>query len=467
MNTKVGRNDPCPCGSGKKYKHCHGAPQAQPAPTDDSHEGAIERVMAWIGQTHRKAFVEAMREAIEEAAIACFDDDEDAGLDALEDVSEELWRQLQINFSEWLIAEGDILHRGRRERLSELLLARGGPLLSAGQRDWIEQLARQSLRLYDVTEVRPGEGLVLCDAIDPELAPVFVVELEGSRTLRVGEPIGARVLRAGGEHMMSGALYPFGAAAGRALTQHLREIAAREQHEEDRALMIGLALAEAWLAQYLLPPELPRFVDAGSGDALQMTTDHYEVRDWAALDAALRAQPDVEAAAAGGFVRLAEAGDGPRRVLASVNPHADRGKLGVFYRTARLADEGRAWFDALAGDAVRFRLREVSDPLALLRSGTAAGGSAAAPALPEGIAPEALADAIAGVIRRSYANWADEPIPALDGQTPRQAVATPAGLERVKGLLRSYEDGEADAAQRQGRSAVSYQFLWDALELKR
>jgi preprotein translocase subunit SecA len=24
---KVGRNDPCPCGSGKKYKKCHGAGQ--------------------------------------------------------------------------------------------------------------------------------------------------------------------------------------------------------------------------------------------------------------------------------------------------------------------------------------------------------------------------------------------------------------------------------------------------------
>jgi preprotein translocase subunit SecA len=22
---KIGRNDPCSCGSGKKYKHCHGA----------------------------------------------------------------------------------------------------------------------------------------------------------------------------------------------------------------------------------------------------------------------------------------------------------------------------------------------------------------------------------------------------------------------------------------------------------
>jgi preprotein translocase subunit SecA len=22
---RVGRNQPCPCGAGKKYKHCHGA----------------------------------------------------------------------------------------------------------------------------------------------------------------------------------------------------------------------------------------------------------------------------------------------------------------------------------------------------------------------------------------------------------------------------------------------------------
>jgi preprotein translocase subunit SecA len=24
QDIKVGRNEPCPCGSGKKYKHCHG-----------------------------------------------------------------------------------------------------------------------------------------------------------------------------------------------------------------------------------------------------------------------------------------------------------------------------------------------------------------------------------------------------------------------------------------------------------
>ncbi|HEX2969211.1 MAG TPA: preprotein translocase subunit SecA [Bacteroidales bacterium] len=31
VEKKVGRNDPCPCGSGKKYKQCHGAQQGTPA----------------------------------------------------------------------------------------------------------------------------------------------------------------------------------------------------------------------------------------------------------------------------------------------------------------------------------------------------------------------------------------------------------------------------------------------------
>jgi preprotein translocase subunit SecA len=32
VGAKIGRNEPCPCGSGKKYKRCHGAPGAEPLP---------------------------------------------------------------------------------------------------------------------------------------------------------------------------------------------------------------------------------------------------------------------------------------------------------------------------------------------------------------------------------------------------------------------------------------------------
>jgi preprotein translocase subunit SecA len=30
VKDKIGRNEPCPCGSGKKYKLCHGKPGAAP-----------------------------------------------------------------------------------------------------------------------------------------------------------------------------------------------------------------------------------------------------------------------------------------------------------------------------------------------------------------------------------------------------------------------------------------------------
>lgn len=76
------------------------------------------------------------------------------------------------------------------------------------------------------------------------------------------------------------------------------------------------------------------------------------------------------------------------------------------------------------------------------------------------------AAAIEQTLRHFYANWADEPIPALGNKTPRHAIATPAGLERVKGLLRSYEVREAKNAAREGRRPISYEFLWASLGLQ-
>ena len=88
-------------------------------------------------------------------------------------------------------------------------------------------------------------------------------------------------------------------------------------------------------------------------------------------------------------------------------------------------------------------------------------------AMPAGLDAETMAEALETFIKRHYANWADETIPALQGLTPRQAIQSASGLERVKGLLRSYEDGEARQASEQGRRETSYQFLWDALGLRR
>jgi len=70
-------------------------------------------------------------------------------------------------------------------------------------------------------------------------------------------------------------------------------------------------------------------------------------------------------------------------------------------------------------------------------------------------------------VKSIYADWADKPLPALGDRTPRDAMATSGGLERVKGLLRSYDQSEEQLAREQGRNPVSFQFLWDDLGISR
>ena len=117
-------------------------------------------------------------------------------------------------------------------------------------------------------------------------------------------------------------------------------------------------------------------------------------------------------------------------------------------------------------DAVRESLIETMAPEELKAAAGSLDADELADLAPD-LPPEVIAQAIEQVLHRHYANWADEAIPALGGRTPLQAISTPAGLERVKGLLREYEEGERQQSAAQGRPAVSYQFLWDALGISR
>ena len=70
-------------------------------------------------------------------------------------------------------------------------------------------------------------------------------------------------------------------------------------------------------------------------------------------------------------------------------------------------------------------------------------------------------------MRRIYADWCDRPLPVLDDISPRAALATREGRERVRFILRSYEFNERDMAQRDQRPVVSFGYLWQELGLTR
>jgi hypothetical protein len=50
--------------------------------------------------------------------------------------------------------------------------------------------------------------------------------------------------------------------------------------------------------------------------------------------------------------------------------------------------------------------------------------------------------------RRHYADWVDQPLPALGGHTPRQAARTAAGRAAVDALMKDMESHEQRATPR-------------------
>ena len=445
--------------------HTPPASNVQPLRPDD-HADAARVAISWLAERHRKGW----RHAFEDLMEHWRPEDSDAGWN----LDDDAMTMLSINAGEWLMARGEIHARGAPREINGYLLGPDGPFLTPGQKAWLAQLRARPLRLYRVTDVRAGEGLTLVDELDPQAEPQSVREHSGSLSTRPGMLIGARIMHlddAADPHLeLSGAIYPFAKLRETQVLAQLREVQegadALKLHADNVRDLIETAIARAYLAQWLEPAPLPTIVDAATGEPMLLVSDHYRVRDPEALAAALAAQPDVDGDAEHGWSRIVRGDDGVTRSRSSIVPGRRAGRIELFHRTQPMADEGRAWFEGLAGAAVRHLTQTISDPAGNLEpdgepadDAAPQAGEGDAPGLP----PEALTQALETIIHRFYENGCDDSIPALGGLTPRQAIATRAGLERVKGLLREYEDNEGRQSRLQRRPAVSYRFLWDAL----
>jgi hypothetical protein len=435
-------------------------------PESATHQGAIEIAVTWLSTLHRKgwqnAFMNLYQKLLSEDDLAKL-----AMLDA------DVIQSIEININEWLLAEGDIHARGGVRRINDYLLSPAGPRLNAAQRDWIQQLGQRPLRLYDVTDVVQGQQMTLCDALDKDAEPIVVRERSGTQDLKPGELLGCRILRVGDHFQMSGAAYLFTMLTGPQVLSMVRELGKKLGEQLDAPREMGLLIMLQWLQHWLKPAPMPTLIDHYSGEPMKMITDHYRVDDELALARFLATQSDVEGDRQEGWSRTMDCTDGQVRARVHINPGKKPNQLELFYRTQRYADEGRVWFESLVGESVTFvkrKVQEAADVMskaqkqsAMTSSKRGKSSSASAPSLDAAT----MAQLMSKVIHDTYAHWADEPIPALDHKTPRQAIKTSAGLERVKGLLRSYEASEASQAGQQGRTEISYDFLWAALGLTR
>ena len=119
------------------------------------------------------------------------------------------------------------------------------------------------------------------------------------------------------------------------------------------------------------------------------------------------------------------------------------------------ADETRFWLEKIAGKVLRYQIREIADPTSAKAREDAPESRSLA------IAPEKREE----IMRNFYANWTEEPIPALGDKTPRQAIRSAHGRQAVIELLKTYEHHEEHEAREWGRRPFDFGFLWESLGL--
>jgi hypothetical protein len=89
-----------------------------------------------------------------------------------------------------------------------------------------------------------------------------------------------------------------------------------------------------------------------------------------------------------------------------------------------------------------------------------------APQKPEtAMPPEMERELILKMKAEYYAKWPDEPLPALEGKTPHEAVRSASGRKTVEDLLRMMENGDERALKR-GDAASDFTAVRQALGLE-
>jgi hypothetical protein len=184
---KIGRNDPCPCGSGKKYKHC-----CLPgyAPSIDQvwarqHEES-DRLTGEITRFALRKFGERINEAWQDFNLRDVPK-------PLEEAADE--RQIFMPYFLFQWNPDDRRTSARRQGgvVARWYMLEKSTQLTAMQRMFLEQATTQPLSFYEVVWNEPGERVRVGDVLVG--GETEVIERSGSRQLRPGDLLFAQIWR--------------------------------------------------------------------------------------------------------------------------------------------------------------------------------------------------------------------------------------------------------------------------------
>lgn len=446
----AGRNDPCPCGSGRKYKKCCLESDRAPltlATDNAARHSAMSRLLEF-----------AMRPQFStDWAVAEVVFWSDRLNDRPEDDVDRITgsEDAEAKLNSFFLFDVNI-DNGRR--VVDMFLVQKGHTLSSAERAFVERMAASHPALYEITGVSPGEGVQLHDLFTGDR--FFVAERAGSTQLVPWDLIAGRVVPdSAGMPRFEGGVYLYPTTGKETILRELKTHQRRFRKRAPSATVADFFRNHAavfnWLWLDLVVLRTPPTIVTAEGEEIVFTSTLFDVTDGPALAHVLERVPDLERNEDASYTWLQRERD-MARVLGTVTVEGERLRLETMSRAR--GERGRAWLESIAGAAIRY-YGASHTPLA---SAMAHRRRYPAPTPASDLAPEAAADLMRQMQDQHYRRWLDEPVPLLDGRTPREAMKSRRLKPRLVDVLKSI-DNQAQRDRQAGRPAYDSRWLWKEL----
>jgi hypothetical protein len=455
----AGRNDPCPCGSGIKYKKCCFAKERSPS---DPASLLWRRLNAVDEELAR----ELLRFALKSLGKDFLDrsSDEFFGTSSVPiDVSSPEMQGL----GPWMlycrtIPVKDWLRDGpaKRGTIASAYLQRHASRLDAFSRRYLEACVEEPFSFYEVEDVTPGQGLEMEDVLRGERR--YVSERSASGMLRPRQLVWGHVISLESLHLFAGMgsipLEPIDKLEIVHLLAWLRKrhrlVTTAVLRREDASVR-GTYVA---LRNRRLHPKIP-ILQNTDGEPLSLHRLTFRIDDAATafealadLDIMESCEELLERAERDRSGRLVKAHIGWHKPGNAKMPSWDNTILGhltienrtlvVEVNSTQRAARIRKEIEKRLGSGVLYERDVITSPERMLEEGKRPK--------PDPNRDREQRDLMADPVVRSavkrqfeahYETWADRKLPALGGLTPRRAVKTADGRAKVVILLDGAEEG--------------------------
>ena len=372
-------------------------------------------------------------------------------------------RILGRGFGEFLVAEGCFHVGGALVRIGEVVLDQMKELDDV-QRHYLRELLSSRLGIYMVSRVLNQEAVIVVDALAADAMPIEVTFPARAGRSYNGMVAAMRILQPTTYPFCNDLVMPFLPATFGSVVEMARSANPDASAESPDA--VSVMLLRAFIEDSFGPPRVGHVVHKMDGETLVFVTQRYRVNDLPAILERLCRAPAVKRTGPLVFFYYGQRDEStPPFGEVHLDPQSHYAELKSLSDSD--AAQAKGWFEHEVGDAVSFLHTERQTPNEMLAATSEEEMQRAFADQSEQIPTEVQSQVFQQVMHEQYRNWADTPLPAFDGLTPRAMCERRGGEDRVRAMLEFYETNEVAMAARMRRPPISYAFLWQQVGIQR